>query len=68
MEKLNETYKNCILIILNVLECNDQNLIKEILNKIKSKFLLGVIYRNLKDLGLTTKQNLEGYLLDEKKK
>ena len=46
-ESLNKIYKQCILIILNVLECNEQSLIKELLIKVKARTLLSLIKKNL---------------------
>lgn len=51
-ESLNKIYKQCILIILNVLESNEQDLIRELLIKVKARFLLSLIRRNLEAEGI----------------
>jgi hypothetical protein len=59
---LNNIYKQCILIILNVLESNEPSLIKELLVKIKARFLLGIILRNLESLNIKNAQDITNLL------
>lgn len=61
-ELLNNIYKQCILIILNVLESNEPTLIRELLIKIKARFLLGIILRNLESLKIRTPEDINNIL------
>ena len=68
-ELLNKIYKQCILIILNVLESNEQALIRELLVKVKARFLLSLIKKNLELEGIRNEADftakLEGVYCEE---
>lgn len=56
-EPLDNVYKQCILIILNVLESSEFSLIKELLLKVKPRFLLDIIKQNLLICGIANKED-----------
>lgn len=47
---------------MNVLESNEPSLIKELLVKIKARFLLGIILRNLESLNIKNAQDITNLL------